>query len=107
MMTVRTLTIAATAALLLGACAHEVDFQGEGEGFVGEGSVVHAALETPGVGRHRRPGRRGRPRRLGLGDPGHRQGRLDPGFVAGTDKKSGPYIYGLDARSCSSCRKAC
>ena len=38
-------------ALLLAACAtHEVDFQGEGEGFVGPGAEVQAVLETPSVG---------------------------------------------------------
>lgn len=94
-MTVRTLTIAATAALLLGACAHEVDFQGEGEGFVGEGSVVHAALETPSVGTAGQDA---------ADDPAvwasatsvSVKGVSTPGFVAGTDKKSGLYIYGLD-----------
>ncbi|RYG07406.1 MAG: phytase, partial [Caulobacteraceae bacterium] len=50
-MTVRTLIVSVAASALLAACAiHEVDFQGEGEGVVGEGAPVHAVLETPPVG---------------------------------------------------------
>jgi 3-phytase len=83
---------------LVAACAtHEVDFQGEGEGFVGEGAEVQAVLETPSVGT--------------IGDdaaddpavwasaaPVTVMGRQSPGFVAGTDKKSGLYIYGFDGQ---------
>ena len=46
----RTISLAASACLLalLGACAtHEVDYQGEGEGVIGQGSPVQAVLETP------------------------------------------------------------
>ena len=45
------LAAAASVLPLLAACAtHEVDYQGEGEGFVGEGAPVTAVLETPSVG---------------------------------------------------------
>ena len=50
-MIIRTLTAIVASTALLTACAtHEVDYQGEGEGFVGEGSAVQARLETPSVG---------------------------------------------------------
>ena len=91
-----TAAIAVSLAALLSACAtQEVDFQGEGDGFVGAGAAVQAVLETPSVGT--------------IGDdaaddpaiwaapaPVTVMGRSTPGFVAGTDKKSGLYIYGFD-----------
>lgn len=96
-MIIRTLTaMTAVAALLAGCVTSEVDYQGEGEGFVGPGAAVRATLETPSVG-------------TGAGedaadDPAIWVGRAPttiggvatPGFVAGTDKKAGLYIYGLD-----------
>ena len=83
-------------ALLLAACAgHEVDFQGEGDGVVGQGAPVRAVLETPSVGT--------------VGDdaaddpaiwasktPVTVEGVQTPGFVVGTDKKAGLYVYGFD-----------
>ena len=46
-MIIRTLTAIVASTALLTACAtHEVDYQGEGEGFVGEGSAVQARLEN-------------------------------------------------------------
>ena len=83
-------------ALLLAACAgHEVDYQGEGSGFVGQGAPVRAVLETPSVGT--------------VGDdaaddpavwasktPVTIGGVQTPGFVVGTDKKAGLYVYGFD-----------
>lgn len=90
---------AALAALaLLGACAtHEVDFQGEGDGVVGEGAVVHAVLDTPPVGQ---PGQDAAddPAVWASAHPVMVKGVATPGFVAGTDKKAGLYIYGLDGR---------
>ena len=50
-MFVRTLTTLVASAALLTACAtREVDYQGEGEGFIGAGTDVTARLETPSVG---------------------------------------------------------
>ncbi|RSB46487.1 MULTISPECIES: phytase [Brevundimonas] len=83
-------------ALLLAACAgHEADYQGEGGGFVGQGAPVRAVLETPSVGT--------------VGDdaaddpavwasttPVTIGGVQTPGFVVGTDKKAGLYVYGFD-----------
>lgn len=95
-MFVRTLTPVAATALLLAACATpEVDFQGEGEGFIGEGVAVQARLETPSVGTAGQDA---------ADDPAIWAGTLPVmiggvstrGFVAGTDKKAGLYIYGLD-----------
>ena len=95
-MFVRTLTTVAVSALLLAACAtHEVDFQGEGEGFIGEGVDVMARLETPSVGTAGQdaaddPAIWAGPAPVMIG------GVATRGFVAGTDKKAGLYIYGLD-----------
>ena len=91
------LCTATVAALLLTGCAtREVDYQGEGEGLVGAGARVQATLETPSV-------------RTGGGEdaaddpaiwvgqrPVEVMGTTTPGFVAGTDKKAGLYIYGFD-----------
>ena len=83
---------------LLAACAKtEVDFQGEGEGFVGPGAPVQAVLETPSVGTAGQDA---------ADDPAvwasaasvTVMGKQTPGFVAGTDKKSGLYIYGFDGQ---------
>lgn len=95
-MTVRTLIVTVAAAALLAACAtHEVDFQGEGEGVVGQGSPVHAVLETPPVGL---PGQDAAddPAVWASATPVNVKGAMVDGFIAGTDKKSGLYIYGLD-----------
>lgn len=93
-MTLRTLTAIAVAATLA-ACAHEVDYQGEGEGFVGPGSPVTAKLETPSVGTAGQdaaddPAIWASATAVSIGGVSTR------GFVAGTDKKAGLYIYGLD-----------
>lgn len=95
-MTVRTLIVTVAAATLLAACAtREVDYQGEGEGVVGQGSPVHAVLETPPVGL---PGQDAAddPAVWASATPVHIKGAVVDGFVAGTDKKAGLYIYGLD-----------
>lgn len=90
------LAAAATAVLLLGACATtEVDYQGEGEGFVGEGAAVQATLETPSVGTAGQDAADD-PAVWARATPVTVKGVSTPGFVAGTDKKSGLYIYGLD-----------
>jgi 3-phytase len=95
-MTVRTLIVTVAAAALLAACAtREVDYQGEGEGVVGQGVPVHAVLETPPVGL---PGQDAAddPAVWASATPVHIKGAVVDGFVAGTDKKAGLYIYGLD-----------
>jgi 3-phytase len=95
-MTVRTLIVTVAAAALLTACAtHEVDYQGEGEGVVGHGAPVHAVLETPPVGA---PGQDAAddPAVWASATPVNVKGAVVDGFVAGTDKKAGLYIYGLD-----------
>lgn len=94
----RTLPALVTAAsvLVLTACAtHEVDFQGEGAGLIGEGTTVHAVLETPSVGA---PGQDAAddPAVFAAAAPVLVEGHSVQGFVAGTDKKAGLYIYGLD-----------
>ena len=95
-MFVRTLTTLAASALLLAACAtREVDFQGEGEGFVGQGAGVTARLETPSVGTAGQDA--ADDPAIWAGDaPVMIGGVSTRGFVAGTDKKAGLYIYGLD-----------
>ena len=87
----------AAAALLLSACAtHEVDYQGEGEGFVGPGVRVQATLETPSVGTGGGEDAADDPA-IWVGQrPVTVMGTATPGFVAGTDKKAGLYIYGFD-----------
>jgi 3-phytase len=95
-MFIRTLTTAAASTALLAACAtHEVDFQGEGEGFVGEGVRVQARLETPSVGTAGQDAADD-PAVWASATPVQIGGIAAPGFVAGTDKKAGLYIYGLD-----------
>jgi 3-phytase len=92
------LSAACALVALLGACAtHEVDFQGEGAGVVGPGAPVHAVLETPPVGA---PGQDAAddPAVWASATPVTVSGQASPGFVAGTDKKSGLYIYGFDGR---------
>lgn len=92
------LTAAAALLALLAACAtQETDYQGEGEGFVGEGLPVQAVLETPPVGA---PGQDAAddPAVWASPAPVRVNGRSTPGFVAGTDKKAGLYIYGLDGQ---------
>jgi len=95
-MTVRTLIVTVAAAALLTACAtREVDYQGEGEGVIGQGASVHAVLETPPVGL---PGQDAAddPAVWASATPVSIKGATVDGFVAGTDKKAGLYIYGLD-----------
>ena len=90
-------TACALLSLLAGCAAHEVDFQGEGAGLVGPGAPVHAVLETPPVGA---PGQDAAddPAVWASATPLMVMGQTTPGFVAGTDKKSGLYIYGFDGR---------
>lgn len=88
---------ASLSAFLLSACAtHEVDYQGEGEGFVGAGVRVQATLETPSVGTGGGEDAADDPA-IWIGErPVVVMGQTTPGFVAGTDKKAGLYIYGFD-----------
>ena len=98
-MFIRTLTTIAASTALLAACAtHEIDFQGEGEGFVGEGSPVRATLETPSVGTAGGEDAADDPAIWASATPVTINGRSSPGFVAGTDKKAGLYIYGFDGQ---------
>ncbi|MFN3930948.1 MAG: phytase [Brevundimonas sp.] len=95
-MTFRTLTlIAASTAILCGCATGEVDYQGEGEGFIGAGSPVSARLETPSVGTAGQDAADD-PAIWSSATPVRIGGVSTPGFVAGTDKKAGLYIYGLD-----------
>ena len=91
------LCTAAVAALLLAGCAtHEVDYQGEGEGVIGAGVRVQAMLETPSVGTGGGEDAADDPA-IWVGErPVVVMGTTSPGFVAGTDKKAGLYIYGFD-----------
>lgn len=92
------LAAAASIMALLAACAtYEVDFQGEGEGFVGEGAPVMAVLETPSVGTVGDDAADD-PAVWASASPVTVMGQSTPGFVVGTDKKSGLYIYGFDGR---------
>ncbi len=85
------------ASLTLSACATtEVDYQGEGAGFVGVGTPVQATLETPSVGTAGQDAADDPAIWAASGTPVIVQGVSTPGFVAGTDKKAGLYIYGLD-----------
>lgn len=98
-MTIRTLITATAAAALLSGCAlSEVDFQGEGEGFVGQGSPVQARLETPSVGTGGGEDAADDPVIWVSPTPVTVAGQSTPGFVAGTDKKAGLYIYGFDGQ---------
>lgn len=91
------LTAAALAALTLGACAtHEVDFQGEGEGVVGKGAPIQATLETPSVGTGGGEDAADDPAVWVSAAPVTVKGVSTPGFVVGTDKKAGLYVYGFD-----------
>jgi len=95
-MSFRTLTLfAAAAALLCGCATGEVDYQGEGEGFVGPGAPVTARLETPSVGTAGQDAADD-PAIWASATPTRIGGVSTRGFVAGTDKKAGLYIYGLD-----------
>lgn len=95
-MFVRTLTTFVASAVLLTACAtREVDFQGEGEGLIGEGTGVTARLETPSVGTAGQDAADD-PAIWAGAAPVMIGGVSTRGFVAGTDKKAGLYIYGLD-----------
>ncbi len=90
----RTLTPLALSAVLLAGCAiREVDFQGEG--FIGEGVGVQARLETPSVGTAGQDAADD-PAIWAGAAPVVIGGVSTRGFVAGTDKKAGLYIYGLD-----------
>lgn len=94
-MTLRTLTAVAATALLAACASGEVDFQGEGAGVVGEGAAVTARLETPSVGTGGEDAADD-PAIWASPTPVTVNGVQSPGFVAGTDKKAGLYIYGLN-----------
>ncbi len=93
----RQFVLSAAAALVLAGCAtHEVDYQGEGEGVIGAGVRVQATLETPSVGTGGGEDAADDPA-IWIGRrPVVVMGTQTPGFVAGTDKKAGLYIYGFD-----------
>ena len=104
-MTVRTRSpfnvslLALVSVLALAACSQaEVDFQGEGEGVVGVGAPVQAVLETPSVGTAGQDAADDPAIWVSSGSPVIVKGVSTPGFVAGTDKKAGLYIYGLDGK---------
>ena len=98
-MTLRPLmTAAAVAALLAGCATTEVDYQGEGAGLVGEGAPVQARLETPSVGTGGGEDAADDPAIWASAAPVTVNGHASRGFVAGTDKKAGLYIYGFDGQ---------
>lgn len=89
--------LCAASLLALGACAtREVDYQGEGAGVIGVGVPVQATLETPSVGTAGQDAADDPAIWATTGAPVMIKGVSTLGFVAGTDKKSGLYIYGLD-----------
>ena len=93
----RSLTACAALALLAACATHEVDYQGEGAGVVGPGAPVTAVLETPSVGTAGQDAADD-PAVWASANPVTIMGQSTPGFVAGTDKKSGLYIYGFDGQ---------
>lgn len=93
----RSLSACAALALIAACATHEVDYQGEGAGLVGPGAPVTAVLETPSVGTAGQDAADD-PAVWASANPVTIMGRQTPGFVAGTDKKSGLYIYGFDGR---------
>lgn len=93
----RSLTACAALALLAACAMHEVDYQGEGAGLVGPGAPVQAVLETPSVGTAGQDAADD-PAVWASANPVTIMGCQTPGFVAGTDKKSGLYIYGFDGQ---------
>ena len=93
----RSLTACAALALLAACATTEVDFQGEGAGLVGPAAPVMAGLETPSVGTAGQDAADD-PAVWASASPVTIMGQQTPGFVAGTDKKSGLYIYGFDGK---------
>ncbi|WP_295171594.1 phytase [uncultured Brevundimonas sp.] len=93
----RSLSACAALALLAACATHEVDYQGEGAGLVGPGAPVQAVLETPSVGTAGQDAADD-PAVWASANPVTIMGQQTPGFVAGTDKKSGLYIYGFDGQ---------
>lgn len=93
----RSLSACAALALLAACATHEVDYQGENAGLVGPGVPVQAVLETPSVGTAGQDAADD-PAVWASANPVTIMGRQTPGFVAGTDKKSGLYIYGFDGQ---------
>ena len=93
----RSLSACAALALLAACATTEVDFQGEGAGLVGPAAPVMAVLETPSVGTAGQDAADD-PAVWASASPVTIMGQQTPGFVAGTDKKSGLYIYGFDGK---------
>lgn len=88
-MTIRTVTALVASTALLAACAtHDSDVQGVG-------ATVQARLETPSVGTAGQDAADD-PAIWATATPVRIAGVPTRGFVAGTDKKAGLYIYGLD-----------
>ncbi|HYD28157.1 phytase [Brevundimonas sp.] len=88
-MIIRTVTALVASTTLLAACAtHDGDAQGEG-------AAVTARLETPSVGTAGQDAADD-PAIWASSAPVRIGGVSTMGFVAGTDKKAGLYIYGLD-----------
>ncbi len=88
-MIIRTVTALVASTALLAACAsHDPDVQGAG-------SAVQARLETPSVGTAGQDAADD-PAIWASATPVRIGGVSTRGFVAGTDKKAGLYIYGLD-----------
>jgi 3-phytase len=91
------LCLVAATMLLTAACVTtEVDYQGEGEGVVGPGVRVQATLETPSVGTGGGEDAADDPVIWMFDAPVTVGEATTPGFVVGTDKKAGLYVYGLD-----------
>ena len=88
-MTFRTLILCSLPALLVGACG-SVDVPGPG-------AMVQATLETPSVGTANADAADD-PAIWASSQPVMIAGVRTPGFVAGTDKKAGLYIYGFEGR---------
>ncbi|HZW16505.1 MAG TPA: phytase [Brevundimonas sp.] len=88
-MIIRTMTALVASTALLAACAtHDGDVQGQG-------AAVQARLETPSVGTAGQDAADD-PAIWASAVPVQIGGVSTRGFVAGTDKKAGLYIYGLD-----------
>jgi len=95
---IRPLIALVSFSILAGCATGEVDFQGEGDGFVGEGAEVQARLETPSVGTGGGEDAADDPAIWVAGRQVTVNGKTASGFVAGTDKKAGLYLYDFDGQ---------